>query len=158
MLVPLTIFFLSAFLLPIFTITAQVEPTEDFTLVRKEGVIALYERWITLPRSNPPIEAREVMGEFTVQSTPIEVLELLRNEKRIKEWQAHVSEFKIFKQQDTSTWYEYSYHDIPWPVSDQDHFIQYRIVTLLEDVLLITFETQENDVLAPSEKVLQDCT
>jgi hypothetical protein len=50
-------------------------------------------------------------------------------------------------------WMEYSYHDIPWPVSDQDHFLKYTIEEFVpEKSLFITFESRQNEALAPVRK------
>jgi hypothetical protein len=132
--------------------TAGQDSDSDFSLVRKdeEHGIFVYERWIDFPKSNPPIRAREVKGDFIVHSTVAEALHLLQNEMRIKEWQDHVSEFKVYLTDDTSSWKEYSYHDIPWPVSDQDHFLEYRIdPASTPEKIFITFETKVDNNLAP---------
>jgi hypothetical protein len=114
---------------------------KGFRLIKESGDISIYERWITFPKSNPPVEAREVKGVFYAQATIKEGLELLQSESKIKQWQSHVSKFKVFPQTD-STWYEYSYHDIPWPVADQDHFLVYQIQKKRTDEhLFITFES-----------------
>lgn len=125
---------------------------EGFLLVKREGSIAIYERWLTYPASNPPVPAREVKGEFFFNSSAYHGLRLLRNEGLIKQWQDHVSEFKIYPQRDTSTWLEYSYHDIPWPVSDQDHFMEYKISTRKDGTFFISFNSKVNSMLAPIRK------
>jgi hypothetical protein len=134
------------------TLFAQTGTHDGFELVRSEENIAVYERWVTFPKSDPPITAREVKSEFFVDSAVEDALALLQDESRIQAWQKHVSEFKIYPHTD-SIWYEYSYHDIPWPVSDQDHFLEYKIQNPLEDDgIFITFETVENKELAPVRK------
>jgi hypothetical protein len=124
----------------------------DFTLVKEDADanIKIYERWETFPNSSPPVKAREVKGVFYAKSTIEEAIALMQDEKKIYDWQKHVSEFKVYKKPDSTTWEEYSYHDIPWPVSDQDHYLIYRIdpTSTLEKVL-VTFETKANSVLAP---------
>ena len=120
---------------------AQTGTHDGFELVREEGNILVYERWVTFPKSDPPVSAREVKSEFYVQSTVHDALSLMRDESQIRNWQKHVSEFKIYPHSD-SVWYEYSYHDIPWPVSDQDHFLQYTIRNPVEqDGIFVTFDT-----------------
>lgn len=122
----------------------------DFELIKKEGPIAIYERWITYPKSDPPVRAREVKGEFTFNNTIFAALDLIKDETKIKQWQHHVSEFKVYLNPDTTTWLEYSYHDIPWPVSDQDHFLEYKLHEIVpRKELFITFETKKNYTLAP---------
>ncbi len=135
------------------TMPTHAQDKDGFVLVKKEGTTAIYERWITYPQSNPPVQAREVKGEFYFNNTIYAGFRLLQNESKIKQWQSHVSEFKVYPQKDTTTWLEYSYHDIPWPVSDQDHFMQYKIRELKADQLLfITFQSNKNEKLAPLRK------
>ncbi|MEQ9591623.1 MAG: hypothetical protein RLN86_03440 [Cyclobacteriaceae bacterium] len=131
---------------------ASAQDDIEFSLIKKEGNISIYERWVTFPGSDPPQAAREVKGEFTIRTTPLEALKLIKDEERLKSWQSHVSEFKVHSLTDTSQWYEYSYHDIPWPVSDQDHLLIYRLKKLAHDELLITFKSFENKALAPERK------
>jgi hypothetical protein len=133
-------------------ILAQTGTHDGFELIRREENIFVYERWITFPKSNPPIKAREVKSEFYIKGDIEDALALIQDEDQIKVWQKHVSEFKVYPHTD-SIWYEYSYHDIPWPVSDQDHFLKYRIEDPVEtDGVFITFETVENNTLAPVRK------
>lgn len=128
--------------------SAWCQEEDEFVLVKKEGSISLYERWLTYPASDPPIKAREVKGVFYYNNTIAEGLRLLRDEKRAKLWKSNIAEFKVYPSRDTSTWYEYSYHDIPWPVSDQDHFMEYTLARK-GDVFLIFFESKVNSTLAP---------
>jgi hypothetical protein len=133
-------------------ISAQTGTQDGFELVRDEDGIVVYERWVTFPESNPPTTAREVKSEFYVRGRIADALALLQDEKQIYTWQKHVAEFKVYPHTD-SLWYEYSYHDIPWPVSDQDHFLEYRIEDPVEsDGIFITFRTVQNKKLAPVRK------
>lgn len=127
---------------------------EGFVLVKKDGTTRIFERWIIFPNSEPPIEAREVKGEFFFHNTMFAGLNLIQDEKKIQRWQKHVSEFKVYPQpEDTTSWLEYSYHDIPWPVSDQDHLLRYTIHEIIPGKsLFITFESRQNETLAPLRK------
>jgi hypothetical protein len=129
------------------------QENEGFVLVKKDGTIAIYERWITFPNSEPPIKAREVKGEFFFHNSMHAGLNLIQDENKIQQWQKHVSEFKVYPQGDTISWLEYSYHDIPWPVSDQDHLLKYTINEIIPGKsLFITFESRQNETLAPVRK------
>lgn len=131
---------------------AQTGTHDGFELVRSEDEILVYERWVTFPKSDPPVIAREVKSEFIVRGNIHDALALIRDESELSEWQKHVSEFKIYPVSD-SVWLEYSYHDIPWPVSDQDHFLEYTIRDPVEDDgLFITFETIKSEKWAPVRK------
>lgn len=148
---------LKASLLVLFAMTtpyllqAQSEKAENegFKLVKEKDNIFVYERWIAFPKTDPPVEAREVKGVFFVRASIDEALALVKNEAKIKDWQDHVEKFKVYPQTDT-TWYEYSYHNIPWPVSDQDHFLVYKIKEKVPGQrLFMTFESVVNDKYAP---------
>jgi hypothetical protein len=123
---------------------------DGFVLIKKENQISIYERWVNFPNAKPAVKAREVKGEFTVNNTIYNALHLIKDESKIKKWQSHVSEFKVYAQPDTTLWYEYSYHDIPWPVSDQDHFLIYKLNVITPDKdLFVMFESKVNAKLAP---------
>jgi hypothetical protein len=130
---------------------AQDNADKGFVLVKEKDNIFIHERWIIFPKSSPPIEAREVKGEFFVRAKIHDAVALLKDESRIKEWQSHVEKFKVYPQTD-STWLEYSYHDIPWPVSDQDHFLEYKIEKEDSDEVFITFESILNSKLGPADE------
>jgi hypothetical protein len=126
--------------------------SQEFVLVKEKGNIFIYERWITFPKSNPPIDAREVKGEFYYNNSIEEGVRLLQDEQRIYEWQSHVSEFRVYKTTDTTWWDEYSYHDIPWPVSDQDHMFRYWMSRNENGDIFISFETIADEKRAPTKK------
>lgn len=131
---------------------AQTGTHDGFELVRNEDGILVHERWITFPGSAPPVTAREVKSEFYIKSSLKEAVALLQDEAAINGWQKHVTEFKVFPHSDSS-WFEYSYHDIPWPVSDQDHLLEYTIEDPVEDDgIFITFKTIRSEKLAPVRK------
>ncbi len=122
---------------------------EEFTLVREVDSVFIYERWIKFPGSNPPEDAREVKGEFCVRSDFKSIINLLKDPKWIMKSQKHVSEFKVYPLEVDTAWLEYSYHDIPWPVKDQDHLLIYCIKYANESKMFIEFESIKNDKLAP---------
>lgn len=121
-----------------------------FDLVKEEAPIFIYERWITFPGKVPAVKAREVKSEFLINTSIYNILSILKDESKIKIWQKHVSDFKVHPQRDTSYWLEYSYHDIPWPVSDQDHFLRYDLVEKNPGKeLFITFKSVIDPKLGP---------
>jgi hypothetical protein len=133
-------------------IQAQDSEDEKFDLVKEDSPIFIYERWITFPGKVPAVKAREVKCEFLVNTSMYKVLSILKDESSIKIWQKHVTDFKVHPQPDTSYWLEYSYHDIPWPVSDQDHFLRYDLVEKIPgQELFIAFQSVINPKLAPIE-------
>lgn len=130
---------------------AQSADDHEFLLVKKSGDISLYERWIEIPGKDAR-QAREVKGVFYYKNSLHAGLRLLQDQKMAMKWQGHVSEFKLYPQRDSTHWYEYSYHDVPWPVSDQDHFMEYRISSSDHRQMLILFKSKVNDKLAPERK------
>ena len=130
---------------------AQSGDESEFQLVKRSGDISLYERWIDIPGEEDK-QAREVKSVFYYRSSIHAGLCLLRDQSKALKWQDHVSEFKLFPQRDTTHWYEYSYHDVPWPVSDQDHFMEYRISSSSSRQLIISFKSKVNNDLAPERK------
>jgi hypothetical protein len=129
---------------------AQENPDEKgFNLVKEKDNIFIYERWIFFPKTDPPVDAREVKSVFFAKTTIHHAVALLKNEAKIQQWQSHVEKFKVYPHTD-STWHEYSYHDIPWPVSDQDHFLEYQVREEIPgERLFVTFESIPNATLAP---------
>ncbi|MGB4973059.1 MAG: hypothetical protein WBO32_10405 [Cyclobacteriaceae bacterium] len=122
---------------------------DEFSLVREEDSIHIYERWIIFPDSDPPQNAREVKGEFFINTSIHKAFKLLKDENRIMDWQKHVTEFKVYPMPTDTAWREYSYHDIPWPVSDQDHFLIYCIEKNEKDKMFITFKSTYDEVVSP---------
>lgn len=132
---------------------AQNTENEKFDLVKEDPPVFIYERWITFPGKVPAVKAREVKGEFQIRASMYKILSIIKDESKLKQWQKHVSKFKVHLQSDTTYWMEYSYHDIPWPVSDQDHFLRYDIVEKIPGKeLIIKFESVVDPKLAPIEK------
>ena len=130
---------------------AQSNEESGFQLVKRSGDISLYERWIDIPGEEDK-QAREVKSVFFYKSSMHAGLRLLKDQSKAMKWQDHVSEFKLYPQLDTTLWYEYSYHDVPWPVSDQDHFMEYRISASDPQQMLISFKSKVNQNLAPERK------
>jgi len=145
----------SALLFLLFLVTnlhGQTLEAEKFDLVKEDPPVFIYERWITFPGKVPAVKAREVKGEFVINTSMYKILSILKDENKIKHWQKHVSEFKVHPQSDTTYWLEYSYHDIPWPVSDQDHFLRYEVAEKIPGKeLFIKFESTVDPELAPVE-------
>jgi hypothetical protein len=149
------IHFITLFSIGVFcpAVSAWAQEKSEFTLVKKEGTTCLYERWMIYPSSDPPVKSREVKGVFYYNNTVTEGLRLVRDDKRAQLWQSSIAEFKIYLSRDTSTWHEYSYHDIPWPMSDQDHFMEYKVADHHPGKMLtISFESRVNHKVAPERE------
>jgi len=132
---------------------AQDHENVKFDLVKEDAPVFIYERWITFPGKVPAVKAREVKSEFLINTSLYKILSILKDESKIKIWQKHVSDFKVYPQADTSFWLEYSYHDIPWPVSDQDHFMRYDLTEKIPgQEIFIAFQSVIDPKLAPVYK------
>lgn len=130
-------------------LNAQISKLEVFDLVKSDSPVFIYERWVTFPDKVPAVKAREIKSEFTIRTTIHELITILQDETQVKNWQTHVAEFKIFPG-DTAYWLEYSYHDIPWPVSDQDHFLKYQLIEKVPDKkIFIRFQSVSDLNLVP---------
>ncbi|HEY3402201.1 MAG TPA: hypothetical protein VGK59_02375 [Ohtaekwangia sp.] len=132
-------------------LSATAQESDGFELVKKDGTTSVFERWITYPNSNPPFKAREVKGEFYYNNSIYAGLHLVQNEEKISKWQSHVSKFEVYLQADSTEWHEYSYHDIPWPVSDQDHYLVYTLSVISPTKLFVTFKSAVDATRAPVE-------
>jgi len=137
----------------ILNVYSQNNEDVKFELIKEETPISIYERWITFPGKVPAVKAREVKCEFLANTSIYRILSILKDESTIKTWQTHVSEFEVYTNTDTSFWLEYSYHDIPWPVSDQDHFLRYELEEIVTGKeLFIKFSSVTDPKLAALRK------
>jgi hypothetical protein len=109
------------------SLSAIAQDTEGFVLVRSEPPIELHERWIEFPNQASGSTSRELKTEFTVNASLHAIMNIIKDESVVKEWHAHLAEYKIYPKSDTTTWEEYSRHDIPWPLNDQDTFLEYKL-------------------------------
>lgn len=135
-------------LLPSLYTLAQSASEPAFEIVKQEYNATLYERWITFPESNPPVTAREVKGEFTINRSVQDILAIIKDESRIKLWQKRILEFKVYPISDSS-WRAYSYHYIPWPLNNQDHYLHYEMREGSGGKKVIAFKTVTDEKVAP---------
>jgi hypothetical protein len=126
---------------------------EGFVVVKKEPPFEVHERWVEFPGKTPPVTSRELKSEFTVRAKIYQIVAFLKDETHISEWQSHVSMYKIYHKKDTNSWDEYSRHDVPWPVSDQDSFLEYKLTEVKTgEEVLITFKSRIDHDVAPLYK------
>jgi hypothetical protein len=131
------------------TVFSQRDP-EGFVLVKSDPPFEVHERWVEFPGKTPAVTSRELKSEFTTYATIYEVLALIKNEDQAKAWQSHIAEYKIYHRPDTNSWDVYSRHDVPWPVSDQDFFMEYKMTEVRPDEELhINFKSRVDHKLAP---------
>lgn len=143
---------ITAGVLTLTAVFAQEKDPEGFVLVRREAEIEVKERWVNFPGKTPAVVAREVKSEFPIRCKVDDIVAILQNDKLIEEWQAHVSKHKVYPV-DSAHWFEYSYHDVPWPVSDQDSFLEYHMNVIKPgELIIIQFQSIKNHELAPVDE------
>lgn len=134
-----------------FSVVQPVQDKSAFTLVKEEKGIKLFERWVPLA-GKPGLEARELKTEFTVNASPAAVIALIRDDKRASQWQKNLAEYTVYRQADTLVWHAYARHKIPWPVNDQDHYVQYKLAHSAR-LHTIAFESIDSKRHPPYENV-----
>lgn len=97
--------------------------TADFTLVKVSDEIAVYERWYPITARQ---RAREVKATFLVRTEPWNAAALIRDESMGRSWNRNVKTYKILSGQERS-WICYMEYDLPWPVSNQDCVLEYKL-------------------------------
>jgi hypothetical protein len=106
---------------------ALAQDSEGFVLVKSEPPIELHERWVEFPNKKPAVTSRELKTEFIVKAPIHKVINIIRDESHVKDWHAHIRDYKIYHKPDSTVWEEYACHDIPWPLNDQDSFLEYKL-------------------------------
>jgi hypothetical protein len=133
-----------------FSCFGQKQDAEGFVSVFSDPSISIYERWIEFPGKKPAVISREFKSEFTINASIHKIINLIRNEAQVKLWQQHLRSYKIYAKKDSTVWDEYSCHDIPWPLSDQDSFLEYKLTEVIPGVeYLVYFRSTEDPKVAP---------
>ena len=96
----------------------------EYKLVKKNGLISLYEKWITAINGD---KARELKAVFYAKATPAEALTLLKDQSKALEWNPNAEQYKVVATGNPNVWLNYVRYDIPWPVGDQDYCLQYSM-------------------------------
>jgi hypothetical protein len=127
----------------------QKDP-EGFVLVKSDPPIEVHERWVDFPGKMPVITSRELKSEFTTSASIYYLLVLIKEETHVKNWQSRLSEYKVYSRDDTTLWDAYSVYDAPWPVDDQDSFMEYKLTEVRPgEEIHINFKSRVDDTLAP---------
>jgi hypothetical protein len=126
---------------------ARAQDKEGFTAVKKEGNVTIFERWIP-SFSNPDVKVRELKAQFYYRNSLEAGLQLLRSEQKAKAWRSHLQAFKVYPLA-PQQWLEYTHHDVPWPLSDQDHFLKFEIKQHTPRHVMVSFQSVEDNERAP---------
>ncbi|MEI9921171.1 MAG: hypothetical protein WDO14_20595 [Bacteroidota bacterium] len=142
-------------LLFVFTLisgAAFCQDKEGFVAVKNEPPIIVSERWVEFPNKKPTVISRELKSEFVVNASIYKVINLIWDESKVNDWQQRVNNYKIYRKADTTTWDEYSLRDIPWPLDDQDSYMEYKLSEVTPGKeYIVTFKSKVDDNIAPQK-------
>ena len=130
----------------------QNQFASDFKIVKKQGDIVLYERWITGSKEE---SVRELKAEFFVKSTIKNVIGLLKNQSEGTNWNTNASVYKIANALNEDQWINYIKYGMPAIMDDQECCLLYRLpASQQQNVCVIKFES----TLSPLFPVNSDVT
>ena len=101
-------------------------PKEIFTnqtnweLVKSKQGIKVFSQWVTLYDG---YKTRRLRGDFQVNVPLPDIIAILKDGGKVKNWMEGVSESYNLKNQD-NLWYSYARFNIPWPFDDQDLIVE----------------------------------
>jgi hypothetical protein len=127
----------------------QQDP-DGFVVVVKDSTLEVQERWVEFPGKKPVVTSRELKTDFTVNASIFKLISLIKDESQANTWQAHLRSYKIYHTKDTTVWNEYSCRDIPWPLSDQDSFLEYKLTEIIPGKEYVAdFRSRTDQKMAP---------
>ncbi|MBI9066188.1 MAG: hypothetical protein JEZ09_02775 [Salinivirgaceae bacterium] len=134
----------SIFLFPVNTYCNVYNPAASvWKLISNVDGIEMFERWINIDKDT---KVRERTGKMTLRCSADEVLSLISNASRNREWMSNVEEVKVIKRSNDSDWVVHTILDVPWPFNKQDMVSNYKVTR--------NIVTGEIIVLVLSEKTL----
>jgi hypothetical protein len=125
----------------------------DFKIVKKEGGITLYERWITGSKHEP---VRELKAEFMVKSKMENVVTLLKNQNLGTKWNQNAQSYKIVESANSGEWINYIRYDMPVFFDDQDCCLHYKAPdasTVNKQIIVIPFQSIRSNLFPDEEGV-----
>lgn len=132
---------------------AQHVVASDFKIVKKQGAITLYERWIIGTKREP---VRELKAEFLVASNIEKVISLLKNQHEGTKWNNNASLYKIANTLNANQWINYIKYNMPAMFDDQECCLLYKITDPFSgdrDVCVINFESTACPLFPPNSIV-----
>ena len=120
---------------------AQNTLASEFKIVKKQGDIVLYERWIAGSKGE---SVRELKAEFFVKSITESVIDLLKNQPEGTKWNMNTSLYKIANTRNDDQWINYIKYDMPAIMDDQECCLLYKVTSSFSDqqnVCVINFES-----------------
>lgn len=98
---------------------------DDFKLVKQQGAIALYERWVTQPNQE---QVREIKAVFRVQSSIPTMVNVFKDQREGKTWNTNAKSYSVLNGPDQNVWITYIKYSVPWPMDDQDCCLSYQLL------------------------------
>ena len=120
---------------------AQAADNQAYTFIGKEDNISLYQRWV-ISENNQKV--RELKAFFYIQSDFQSIEQVLKNQSLGKQWNTHASIYKIDKTGMHNEWLNYIRYDLPWPLNDQDCYLQYTSKVMDNHTIEIRFQSIKN--------------
>ncbi len=80
----------------------------EWELRKHDDDVFIYQRWV---EAEPGRKARELYAEISVESTPEQLAQIIRNEKYGTEWLSMADEYKVLNEKSDVEWYTYSKFD-----------------------------------------------
>jgi hypothetical protein len=110
---------------------------EDFIFIKKQNGIRLYERELFYQDK----KVREVKAEFLLNAKPEDVIRLIKDEKRISNWNKRIDKFQVINSPQSSTWMAYTRFDLPFPFDDQETLLLYNVAEKQQESWNIQFSS-----------------
>jgi hypothetical protein len=122
--------------------------TADFTLVKTERGISLYERWYPITSTE---NARQIKATFTVRANSTDALSLLKDDSKGELWNKNTNDYRVVDVRGDS-WVSYIQYDLPWPVKNQDCVLRYDTRESTDDVS-VTFQNTNHPAFPVKSRV-----
>jgi len=87
------------------TMVEASSETSNWELRKQNDDVFIYQRWV---EAEPGRKARELYAEILVKSTPVQLAQIIRNEKYGTEWLSMADEYKVLRENSDVEWYAYS--------------------------------------------------
>lgn len=125
----------------------------DFKIVKKQGAITLYERWINGTKNEP---VRELKAEFLVKSNVENVISLLKNQSAGIKWNKNASLYKIANTLNDNEWINYIKYNMPAMFDDQECCLLYKMsdsFSTNQNIYTINFESVSSSFFPAKSEV-----
>lgn len=127
-------------------VTAEIK---DYSHVSSSDGIDMYERWIETGNGE---SVREMMVTMQSKSRIGALVKALGNEVLFKTWHKGLAQC-IISDHRGSAWKVYLQYSTPWPMSNQECMVQYRVARHTDEHLHIDFYSLDKAALPGTNRV-----